>query len=70
MKSKILALVAVAQICASPMALPGQVRSAQFKKTVQGIADYDMASIIRAGNSGNRAYVKYLRDILNAYARV
>jgi hypothetical protein len=33
---------------------------------VQGIADYDKASIIRAGNSGNRAYMSYLRDVLTS----
>ena len=66
MQSKIFALVAVGQICALTMALHGQVRSTQFKKTVQGIADYDMASIIHAGSSGNRAYMPYLRDILTS----
>lgn len=66
MKSKIFALLAVAQVCALTMALNGQVRSTQFKKTVQGIAEYDMASIIRAGSSGNRAYIPYLRDILTS----
>jgi len=64
MKSKIFALVAFAQVCALTVALNGQVRSTQFKKTVQGIAEYDMASIIRAGDSGNRAYIPYLRDIV------
>lgn len=66
MKSKIFAIVALAQICALTVALHGQVRSTQFKKTVQGIADYDKASIIRAGSSGNRAYMPYLRDILRS----
>jgi hypothetical protein len=66
MKSKIFALVAWAQVSALTMTMHGQVRSTQFKKTVQGIADYDKASIIRAGSSGNRAYMPYLRDILTS----
>jgi hypothetical protein len=66
MRLRSFALMAVAQICAFTSALHGQVQSAQFKKTVQGIADYDMPSITRAGNSGNRGYVPYLRDILTS----
>jgi hypothetical protein len=65
-KSRIIALVVVAQICAFTSAFHCQAQSTQFKKIAEGIADYDKSSIIRAGRSGNRAYMPYLRDILTS----
>lgn len=35
-----------------------------FATNVKGIQDYDQNAIKRAGNSGNRAYIPYLRSIL------
>ena len=49
-------------------ALLGQTRSAarktKFETTVAGIQDYDIKSIREAGDSGNQAYVPYLRSLL------
>src|SRR5689334_9023313 len=66
MRLRSFALIAVAQICVFTSVLHGPAKSAQFKKAVQGIADHDMPSITHAGNSGNRGYVPYLRDILTS----
>jgi hypothetical protein len=66
MKPRIFMLVSIAQICAFTIVLHSQTQSTQFKKNATGIADYDKASIIRAGSSRNRAYIPYLRDILTS----
>lgn len=43
-----------------------QTPSKTFTRNAKAIEDYDRTAIIRAGNSGNRAYMPYLRDVVTS----
>ncbi|SRR5216683_3666885 len=66
-KSKMLSfLVVYVAIGVSHVGAQTQAGSKAFTRNVKGIQDYDQTAIVRAGSSGNRAYMPYLRSIVTS----
>lgn len=57
-------LLACATLTANSM--QAQTAAETFAKNVKGIQEYEHSSIERAGDSGNRAYIPYLRSVLTS----